>query len=46
MNNILNADLSNKGYPVVSKQDLHFNQQGHSMIADTMSRHIKKEKWL
>ena len=46
MNDVLKADLSNKGYPVISSDDLHFNLQGHKMIAREMAQQIKKEKWL
>tara|TARA_B100001057_G_scaffold381255_2_gene387108 strand:+ start:211 stop:888 length:678 start_codon:yes stop_codon:yes gene_type:complete len=45
-NNILRADLSNKGFPTVSKDDPHFNSSGHKRISEIFGSFIEKEGWL
>ncbi len=45
-NNILRADLTNKGFSKVSKDDPHFNSNGHKRISEIFGSFIEKEGWL
>ena len=46
LDDVMKADLTNKGFPVVSKDDLHFNSEGHDKVAGLMTDHIRMSKWI
>ena len=46
LDNLINADLEDKKFETISKQDTHFSAEAHKQVAQLFELHMRRKKWL